>query len=143
MDTLVKAKWPHCKSSVRYAISSISTCQYPAFRSKDINMMAPFRQSKDSSILGRLHASLIILEFNLWRSMQNLKEPSFLHTKTTGIAHGLTDFHIAPTFSMSSSNSCGGIQWYLSLNGTGLLNLISCFTLEVLPSSKSLSANKC
>ena len=68
---------------------SISTCQYPAFTSNDVNITAPCRQSNDSSIQRRLYASFIVLEFNFLRSMQNLNEPSFFLTNTTGLPKDL------------------------------------------------------
>ena len=95
--------------------SSISTCQYPHFKSRDMNIFAPFKQSSVSSILGRPYASLIILVFKCPKSIQNLRLPSFLHTKTTALAQELSDHLIAPISNISlrcfltSSYICGGI----------------------------------
>ena len=38
----------------------------------------------------------MVRELSFRKSIQNLKDPSFFLTSTTGLAHGLTDFHIAP-----------------------------------------------
>ena len=42
--------------------SSSSTCQYPLFKSKLVNITAPFKESKESSIRGNVR---FILEFSL------------------------------------------------------------------------------
>ena len=64
-------------------------------------MQAPLRQSRDSSMWGRLYASLMVREFRCLRSIQNLKLPSFLRTRTTALAHGLHECQMAPILSMS------------------------------------------
>ena len=58
-------------------------------------MHAPLRLSSASSMRGRLYASLTARAFNFLRSMQNLKEPSFLRTRTMGLAQGLLQRLIA------------------------------------------------
>ena len=111
-------------------------------------MQAPLRQSRDSLMWGRLYASLMVREFRCLRSIQNLKLPSFLCTRTTALAHGLHEHRMAPILSMScrwfltSSNCCGGILRYRSLKGTSLLSLISCLILDVHPNSRSDRANR-
>ena len=55
-------------------------------------MVAPPKQSKVSSIRGKLYASLMVRALNLCRAMQNHREPSFFLTKTTALAQGLLDF---------------------------------------------------
>ena len=107
---------PTVKAVYGMLSSAIRTCQYPDFRSSDIKILAPFKQSSDSSIRGRLYVSLMVRLFNYWRSIQNLKPPSFFHTNTMGLAHGLVDLQMTPTLSIScrwartSSNCCGGIH---------------------------------
>ena len=68
--------------------SSIFTCQYPVFKSREVKIWAPFKQSSVSSMYGRLYASLLVHEFSLCRSIQNLKLPSFFHTSTTVLPKG-------------------------------------------------------
>ena len=60
-------------------------------------MVAPPKQSKVSSMRGKLYASLMVRALSLRRSMQNHREPSFFLTRTTALAQGLLDFQIAPT----------------------------------------------
>ena len=48
-----------------------------------------------SSILGKEYASLTVLPFNLWKSIQNLGEPSLLWIRTTLVKKGLRDSLIA------------------------------------------------
>ena len=72
-------------------VSVSSTCQYSDCKSRLVKMVAPSKQSKESSILGRLYASLIVLLLSFLRSIQNLRPPSFLQTRTTALAHGLAD----------------------------------------------------
>ena len=102
------------------ASSSNSTYQYPDFRSKLENQTAPCRQSKVSSILCNAYPSLTVQLFNLHRSTQSLRTPSFFLTRTTALAHGLKLFLIAPISTISwkccftSSKSRGGILLYLS-----------------------------
>ena len=55
-------------------------------------MVAPPKQSKVSSMRGKLYASLMVRALSLRRSMQNHREPSFFLTKTTALAQGLFDF---------------------------------------------------
>ena len=85
--------------------SSNSTCQYPLFRSKVVNVQAPLRESKDSSIRGSAYASFTVLLFNFLRSIQNLNSPDFFQTRTTALAHGLHDLLIAPTSNIVSKDS--------------------------------------
>ena len=97
-------------------VSSISTCQWPDLRSSAVNQTVPLKLSKESSILGRFYASLIVWAFNFLRSMQNQSLPSFLCTNMTRLAHGLCNGHIAPISSISfrcfltSSYILGGIN---------------------------------
>ena len=129
------------------ASSSNSTCQYPDFRSKVENQTAPCRQFKVSSILGNAYPSLTVWFFNLCRSMQTLRPPSFFLTRTTALVHGLKLLLIAPTSTMSrrscftSSKRWGGILLYLFLNGLLSVNLILCFSILHFPKSKSFLEN--
>ena len=83
------------------------------------------------------------------KSRQNQRLPSFLHTGTTELAHGLVDLCMAPISNISwrcfltSSYWWGSILLYLSLKGVLSLSLISCWTKEVLSSSFKFRANKC
>ena len=81
--------------------SSISTCQYPLFKSKEVKIVAAPKQSKVSSIQGKLYASLMVLAFKCLKSIQNRKDLSFFLTRTTVLAQGLLEHHIAPTSSIS------------------------------------------
>ena len=106
-----------------FASSSCQTCQYPDFRSKVENQMAPYRQSNVPSILGHKYPSLTVQLFNFCRSRQSLRLPSFFLTRTIALAHGLKLFLIAPLSTISwrccftSSKRWGGILLYLSLKG--------------------------
>ena len=60
-------------------------------------MMAPPKQSRVSSMRGKLYASLMVRALSLRKSMQNHREPSFFLTRMTALAQGLLDFQIAPT----------------------------------------------
>ena len=57
--------------------SSISTCQYPDFRSSEENHSEPCKLSSVSSIWGSKYASLMVWLFSFLRSIQNLRLPSF------------------------------------------------------------------
>ena len=48
-----------------------------------------------SSILGKEYASLTVLPFNLWKSIQNQGEPSLLWIRTTLVEKGLRESLIA------------------------------------------------
>ena len=79
----------------------MSTCQYPDFRSRDVNHSAAFKQSKVSSICQRLWAFLIVLTFNFLKTIQNLNFPSFFCTNTTALAQGLVEGQMTPTSNIS------------------------------------------
>ena len=96
-----KPKGPTIKAVRGLASSSISTCQYPDFKSSVENHTAPCKQSRVSSILGSEYPSLTVLLFSFLRSMQNLSPPSFFLTSTTALAQGLKLFLIAPTSTIS------------------------------------------
>ena len=71
------------------------------------------RLSKVSQILGRGWESFFVREFNLLKSIQNLKEPSFFQTSTTALHQGLLLSQIAPASSINlrcslTSSTCGG-----------------------------------
>ena len=55
-------------------------------------MVAQSRQSRESSILGKLCASFngLVIEFP---QINSKLETSFLRTSTTGLAHGLVDMY--------------------------------------------------
>ena len=61
----------------------------------------------------------------------------------TALAYGLFEGLIAPTSNISwmctltSSYIPGGMNLYHALNGIGLLTLMECLTIDVLPKSKS------
>ena len=81
--------------------SSNSTCQYPDFKSNVENHIAPCRQSKVSSILGKAYPSLIVQMLSFHRSMQSLRPPSFFLTRTSALAHRLNLLLIAPISTIS------------------------------------------
>ena len=83
-------------NAVRGQLASVSsTSQYPDCKSRLVKMVAPSKQSKESSILGRVCTSLMVLLLSFLRSIQNLKLPSFFQTNTIGLAHGLVDHCMA------------------------------------------------
>ena len=92
------------------------------------------RLSKVSQILGRGWESFFVREFNLLKSIQNLKEPSFFGTSTTALHQGLLLSQITPVSSINlrcslASSTCGGgILLNHSLNGvaSGSLSSITC-----------------
>ena len=69
-----------------FCLSSLAkgTCQYPLFRSRVENQQDPPRASKVSSIRGTGYASAGVRELIRLRLMQNLRDPSFFLTSTTG-----------------------------------------------------------
>ena len=72
--------------AVRSLLASVcSTCQYPNCKSRLVKIVAPSKQSKESSILGSLGASLIVQLLSFLKSIQNHRLPSFLQTNTTGL----------------------------------------------------------
>ena len=136
--------------AVRGLIASVSsTCQYPDCKSRLAKIVAPSKQSKESSILGRLCASLIVQLLSFLKSIQNHRLPSFLQTNSTGLAQGLVDCCITPMSNISckcfltSSYWWGGILQYLSLKSVSSSNLMSCWTKEVLPNLFKVKANRC
>ena len=89
-------------NAVRGLLASLSsTCQYPDCKSRLVKMVTPSKQSKESSILGRLCASLMVLLLSFLWSIQNVKLPSFFQTNTTGLAHGLVDHCMVPISNIS------------------------------------------
>ena len=81
--------------------SSILTCQYPDFRSREENHWEPCKLSSVLSIWGSEYASLMVQLFSFLRLIQNPRLLSFFWTRTTALAHGLCDFWIAPISSTS------------------------------------------
>ena len=73
MDALIKSEWFKSEDSVWNA----AFFHLHLTMSKDVNIIAPFKQSRDSSILGRLKVSLIVLKLSFLRLIQNLSELSF------------------------------------------------------------------
>ena len=104
-----KGIWTHSQNpngtmvkTVRGPLASVSsTCQYPDCKSRLVKIVAPSKQYNESSVLGRLCASLIVRLLSFLKSMQNCRLPSFLWTSTTGLAQGLVDHHIAPISNIS------------------------------------------
>ena len=84
-------KGPNVKAVYCLLSSSISTCQYPLFKSRDEKIQDPFSLSRVSSILGKLYASCTVLALSSLRSMQNLNSPLFFFTSTTALHQGLSD----------------------------------------------------
>ena len=84
--------------------------------------------------------------FNLQKSTQKWRDPSFLHTSTTTLHHGDWLGQMAPTSSMSlrdvlpSSNKGGSICLNHSLKGSLSVMRISCSIALVQPSSLSSKA---
>ena len=80
----------------------------------------------------------MVLTFNLQKSMQNCRPPSFLCTNTMVLHHGLYLGQIAPTsFTCAQTISTigGVILWNLSLKGSPSTTLISCFARSIQPNS--------
>ncbi|KAH3832511.1 hypothetical protein DPMN_105801 [Dreissena polymorpha] len=81
--------------------SSISTCQYPAFKSILLKYWEPAKRCKVSSILGSAYASLCVQQFSFRKSRPNRIDPSFFRTVTTFHENELFDGRMAPMSSIS------------------------------------------
>ena len=98
-------------------------------------------------VFGQWIRIFLVLTFNLWKSMQKHRPPSFFLTNTTALHHGLWLGQIAPasnislTWALISSTIGGGILQYLSLKGSSSTTLISCFARLVHPNSLGSSEN--
>ena len=65
--------------AVRGLLASVSsTCQCPDYKSRLVKIVAPSKQSKEFSILGRLCASLIVQLLSFLKSIQNHRTTIFL-----------------------------------------------------------------
>ena len=88
--------------AVRGLLASVSsTCQYPDCKPRLVKVVTPSKQSKESSILGRLCASLMVQLLSFLKSIHNCRLPPFLWTNTTGLAQGLLDCCVAPMSNIS------------------------------------------
>ena len=129
--------------------NSISTCHYPNFRLSKENQWDPYRLSWVSSIQGSEYASMMVQLFSFLRSIHNLRLLSFFQTRTTGLAHGLYNFWMAPMSSISwrwalmSSYMWGGICWSCFLKGIWFVSSILYLIKAVLPRSRLPQANWC
>ena len=89
-------------NAVRGLLASVSsTYQYPNCKSRLVKMVAPSKQSKESSIHGRLCASWMVQLLSFLKSTQNHRLPSFLQTNTTGLDQELVDHCMAPISNIS------------------------------------------
>ena len=76
-------------------------------------MQAPIEAIKGFLYVGKAVHVFDGVGVQVFRSIQNLKLPSFLRTRTTALAHGLHERRMALILSMScrwfltSSNCCG------------------------------------
>ena len=122
--------------------SDIGTCQYPLFRSRVENHLAPWRASRRSSILGKGWASLMVAALSWQKSTQNRRLPSFFLTITTGEAHGLFEGRmtrldsICCTWAISSLRTAGFCRLYGWRRGGPWVS-IPCSSRGVLPRSSS------
>ena len=92
----------HMVRAVRGLLAPVSSiCQYPDCESRLVKIVVSSKQSRESSILGRLCASLIVQLLSFLKWIQNHRLPSFLWTNTTGLAQGLVDCCIAPISNIS------------------------------------------
>src|ERR1044071_9207674 len=82
------------------SFSSISNCQYPLAKSIVENHLDFLNLSNKSSILGSGYPFIFVFLFNFLKSIQNLFEPSFFPTITTGNGYELFDFLITPSFNI-------------------------------------------
>ena len=130
---------PTVKGVYCFEASSITVCQNPAFKSKQEKYTAPTRFWIAFCICRSGSESILVLTFNLWKSMQKLRPPSFLHTSTKALHHGLWLGQIVPASNISFiwgqtlSAIGGGTLQNLSLKGSPSVTLISCFTRSVQP----------
>ena len=70
--------------AVRGLLASVSsTCQYPDCKSRLVKIVASSKQSKESSIFGKLCVSLMVWLLSFLKSIQNHRLQSFLWTSTT------------------------------------------------------------
>ena len=105
--------FPTVKAVYCFEASSIVIYKNPDFKSKQEKYPAPTR-------------SFLVLKFNLQKSKQKCRPPSFLHTSTIALHCGLWLGQIMATSSISFTWECGGILWNLSLKGSSSVTLISC-----------------
>ena len=132
-----KPRGPIVKAVYCLLSSSISTFQYPDFKSRDEKVQDPSSLSKVSSILGKLYASFTVLKLSFLRSMQNLNSLFFFLTNTTALHQGLSDGLMCPMSNISwrcfltASYWLGIILLYLFLKEVRSVTLILYFTLSV------------
>ena len=81
--------------------SDIFTCQNPLLRSMVEKYLVPPKDSIVSRPLGIGYEYFFVLVFNLQKSMQNRKEPSFFHTSTMALHQGDCNGLITPPSSIS------------------------------------------
>ena len=85
-----------------FEASSMAICQKPAFRSKQEKYPAPTRLSVATlDMWQQYNESFLVLAFSLQKLMQKHSPPSFLHTITTALHHGLWLGWIVPTSRIS------------------------------------------
>ena len=136
MPRLPMVKAVYCRD-----FSDIHTCQNPDFRSILEKNRAPTMDSMVSCMRGKGNESFLVLEFNLRKSIQNRRVPSFFRTRTMALHQGHLDSQIAPPSSMScifsqtSSSSGGAICQNRSLKGSSSINSMMCSAMSVQPIS--------
>ena len=90
---------------------------------------------------GNGYASFLVWAFNLWKSIQNCRVPSFFQTKTMALHHRDWDGQMAPPSSLSckfcwtSSSKGGAICQNHSLKGSSSSSPITCSAASMQPIS--------
>ena len=121
--------------------SANGTCQYPLFKSSAENQRDPPSASNVSSIRGTGYASAGVRALMRLRSIQNLSEPSFFRTRTTGEEYGLSEGLMAPHSYISrrccltSSYIAGGTVVVLERKGVWSVWGMRCCRFRVQPIS--------
>ena len=90
------------------------------------------------SMWGRLCTSLTVWTFNFLRSIQNLRLPPFFCTRMTVLAYGLLDFWCFLPLQIGKEV----LFCSLPLKGISSVIFTVYFTMEVLPNSRTLRANR-
>ena len=136
MPRLPTVKAVYCRD-----FSDIRTCQNPDFRSILEKNWAPTMDSMVSCMRGRGNESFLVLEFNLRKSIQNRRVPSFFLMRMMALHQGDLEGRIAPPSSMSyrfsrtSSSRGGTIHQNRSLKGLSSINSMMCSAMSVQPIS--------
>ena len=101
-NTTAINSWKTAGAVYSLSCSFFDICQYSLFRSREEKYFDFPNRASISLITGRGYEFLLVTWFNFRKSTQNLFEPSFLSTMTTGKFHGDLDLLTIPASSISS-----------------------------------------